>query len=128
MSQSEKLMELLKELKERHPEAKACMMARRGLEGLIMFPESFKEEVSTLWDPISKNLDDMLTVVAEYSGIGLNRLYSEILGFGVFFLPLTGSDTALIVFVTGADPLKESANLLDDMAATRDKALLMCSE
>ncbi|MFH0862076.1 MAG: hypothetical protein V1875_03505 [Candidatus Altiarchaeota archaeon] len=123
MPNADSIMELLKDLKEAHPQIQACMVAKKGLEGLILFPADFKTEVSSVWEPLSRNIDDMLTVVQKYSCIGQTRLYSEILGFGTVYLPLPMTDTALIVFVKEEDPLKAATPCIADMETTR-KAIL----
>jgi len=115
------MMALLKELKERHTQIKACMVAKRGLEGLIMFPETFKEEVSGIWTPLSKDLNDMLLMVAKYSSVGLNRIYTELLGYGVALVVLSMSDTALIVFIKDDNPLQGLDAIIADMEQTRDR-------
>ena len=123
MHEAEGIMRLLEGLKKNHGSIRACMVAKRGLEGLIMFPQSFKEEVAGVWEPLSKNVDDMLLLVSRYSQVGLNRSYTEILGYGVFFLALPGSDTALIAFVKEDDPLKEAAQITAQMEKTRSLLL-----
>jgi hypothetical protein len=123
MPNAEAIMGFLKELKDKDSSIGACMVAKKGLEGLIMFPEDFKDEVSTVWEPLSNNLDDMLDIVGRYSMLGLGRLYSEVLGFGIFFLPLPMSDTALIVFVKGEDPIKDASRLMEEMEATKKRIL-----
>ena len=121
MGKAEDVMGLLKSLKEAHPEIKACMVAKKGLEGLILFPETFKNEASQVWEPLSKNVDDMLSIVDKYSYLGQKRLYSELLGFGAFFLPFPMTDTALIVFVKCADPLAAVSTCLEDMEKTHKR-------
>jgi hypothetical protein len=123
VSKVDDMMGLLKSLKERHGQIKACMVAKKGLEGLIMFPESFKEEVSSIWNPLSKNVNDNLLMVAKYSNVGLQRTYTELLGYGVVLVVLSMSDTALIVFMKDDNPLKEIALIVDDMEKTRDQLL-----
>ena len=120
MPTADTIMEYLRGLKNKHEKIQACMVAKKGLEGLIVFPETFKEDVAAIWEPLSKNLDDMLTVVARYSSFGLNSLYSEMLGYGIIFLILPMSDTALIVFVKGDKPaVEEMAEIYGDIDATR---------
>ena len=114
------IMSLLKDLKERHASVEACMVARRGLEGLIMFPESFKQDVGVFWEPLSRNLNDVLIMVGKYGSLGQKRLYSEIFGYGMLFLVVEMSDTALVVFIKGERPLAGIGGLLDDMEATKD--------
>lgn len=123
MSRADEITGYLRELKEGSEHIAACMVARKGLEGLIMFPPDFKQEVSNIWEPLSRNLNDMLSLVSKYSEVGLKRSYTEMLGFGALFSVLGASDTALIVFLKGGEPLKNAVQLSDDMEETRDKIM-----
>jgi hypothetical protein len=123
MSHADEIMALLKDLKSRSPPIKACMIARKGLEGLIIFPSTFKDEVAYVWEPLSRSMDDMLGMVGRYSYTGLTRGYLELLGFGVLFMAFPMSDTALIVFVKSEKPLEEAVEVLKEAEATRDKIL-----
>ncbi len=101
MSSSEEILDVLKKLKESDKTIQATMVAKVGLEGIIMFPEEFKEDASAVWDPLSKNLDEMLMMVKKYGEIGLEREYSEILGYGICLRTLKKSDTALVAITKG---------------------------
>ena len=114
-------MILLKELKEKDSRICACMVARHGLEGLMMFPESFKEDVADIWEPLSKNIDDMLSLVAKYGQIGLKKSYTELLGYGVYFGVVSMSDTALIVIVKGDNPLEYAKDIVGLQDETNKK-------
>ncbi len=115
MSTQDEIMRLLKELKEKNPEISACMVAKKGLEGLMMFPKSFKEDVADVWEPLSKNINDMLVLVEKYGNMGLKKSYTEILGYGCLFYILENSDTALIAVMKGENTLEDSANISADM-------------
>jgi len=123
MPNADEIMAFLEELKGKDPRIKACMVAKRGLEGLIMFPPNFKEEISTVWDPLSKNVDDVLSMVARYSSLGLKRMYSEILGYGIFFVALPASDTALAVFTKEENNMRDFETLMGYMDGTVDRIL-----
>jgi hypothetical protein len=123
MSKAEAITNLLKNFKERHPQIEACMVAKKGLEGVIIFPPTFKDDVSTVWEPLSNNINDMLALIPRYSVVGLKRAYTEILGYGVLFNVLAMSDTALIVFLKTEKPLEELPRLVEDMDETRDNII-----
>ena len=99
MGRSDELMGELKNLSESHESISAAMIAKRGLEGLMMFPDTFKEDVADVWDPLSKSVNGILEIVSKFGGYGLKRSYIQILGFEVYFKVIADSDTALMVFV-----------------------------
>jgi hypothetical protein len=114
---AEGILKLLKELYERGGGIEACMVARRGLEGVVMFPESFKKDVGPVWEPLARILDDMLYVIERDSVFTMSKAYVEALGFGMAFYVLGGSDNALIVFV------KDKKNSFDKLRAAEGEAI-----
>jgi len=123
-SKSDEITSVLKELKSAHNEINACMVAKRGLEGVIMFPESFKQEVVGLWEPLGKTIDDVLAIVSEKGSYQLDRAYFDMLGYGVSFHVLADSDTALIVIMQHAgknDPMAFVVDKLKEICSVRDK-------
>lgn len=123
MSRAELITAQLKRLYEKDDAIKACMVAKRGLEGLLMFPETFRQDVASIWEPLSRNVNDMLYLVNRYGNVGLNRMYTDILEYGAAFTVLSMSDTALIVFLKGQDTLEDTVRLTKDMQAARDEIL-----
>jgi hypothetical protein len=123
MSRADEITDTLRGLKDRHPEIEACMVAKRGLEGIIVFPETFKDDVAPIWGPLSASIDDMLGLVSRHSESGLEMTYMQMLGFGGLFLVLDTSDTALIALIRGADGMEKARNMLPDMELTRKKIL-----
>jgi len=125
MSKSEDLLKLLEELKRSDRRIKACMIAKKGLEGLIMFPPEFKDEVSVIWEPLSRDVDDMLALVAKYNGVGLTRGYTEILGYGVLLSAITGSDTSVVLFIKDAEPLNSAGELAPSVEESKRRILAL---
>ena len=87
----------------------------------MMFPSTFKQDVAIIWDPLSKNLNDTLCVIERYSSSGLQISYMQMLGYGIFFIVLQESDTALIVFYKGGKPLANAEEMTDHMLESRDR-------
>jgi hypothetical protein len=117
MANAEDIVAVLEDLKAKDGRIAACMVAKRGLEGVIVFPTNFKDDVAGVWEPLSRQVDDMLVIVSKYSPLGLSRGYSHMLGYGALFTALGQSDTALIVFLKGDDRcggLQEIAALADE--------------
>lgn len=98
-SKSDDILEVMRGLKSRHGEISACMVAKRGLEGVIMFPESFKAEMLELWEPVESTVDQVLNIISDKSSYKLDKAYVELLGYGVLFYVMPGSDTALVIFI-----------------------------
>ncbi len=96
---AEAILNLLRGLCESTHEIEACMVGRRGLEGVMMFPESFKEDVGPVWEPLSRVLNDVLSVIERDSIFKMKTAYVGVLDFGIAFYVLGGSDNALIVFL-----------------------------
>ncbi|PNX52557.1 MAG: hypothetical protein BV458_09005, partial [Thermoplasmata archaeon M9B2D] len=46
----------------------ACMVARRNMISVMPSGEGFKPEVNQIWDVIKRAMDDVFTVIREYSG------------------------------------------------------------
>lgn len=120
MGKAEDILGRLQSLKESHPSLKAAMVARKGLDGLVMFPPDFKAEVAELWGPLSDSVDNILGFVGRYSDVGISKAYVELLGYGMAFLPLPGSDTAVIVFIGGKGPLKTALDVMPEMESARE--------
>jgi len=77
----------------------ACMVARKGLEGITPLTESFKREVMEIWEILKKTMDELFDVIEHYSESGLDKVYFELGEFDVMFFILPGSDTALVAIV-----------------------------
>lgn len=96
---SDRILAVLQKLTSNHAEISACMVAKRGLEGVIMFPESFKQEMLELWEPVESTINQVLDIISEKSSYNFEKAYIEILGHGVAFYVMPNSDTALILFI-----------------------------
>jgi len=121
---AEKILESLKQLQTQNKPIEACMVAKKGLEGVIMFPESFKKDAGPVWEPLSKTLNDTLSLVEKYCSYNLDKICVQVLGYGIAFYVLGSSDTALIVFVKKVDDtLKTLTNLQPEIEKTRQKIL-----
>jgi len=123
---SDEILDVLKDLKSKYGEISACIVAKRGLEGVVMFPESFKQDVAGLWEPLEGAIDEILILISEKSMYNLDRVYLEMLGYGIFFVVLASSDTALIIFVEcrgERDVMGFLAKHYDDFCSVRDNIL-----
>ena len=126
MTKSEEILEILKEFKSSHSEVEACMVAKKGLEGVIMFPESFKKDVAELWEPLGSTIDEIICIISEKGQYCLDKAFFEMLGYSVSFNILCNSDTAFIVFARStkdSDAYAYLSKISQDTAKTRQKIL-----
>ncbi len=95
MENREKILNTLEDLL-RLEDVKACMVAKRGLEGIT--PEQNEIDDIDLWKLIRRTTDDFFTIINQFYDYGLTNISSEI---DEYLLNLTGLDknTALIVIV-----------------------------
>ena len=77
-------------------DVRACMVARRGLEGIVPITEDFKKEVSGIWEALNGTMNELFDVISHYTDYGLDKVYFELGKFDVLFFILPGSDTALV--------------------------------
>ncbi|MFC2163137.1 hypothetical protein ACFLRF_05600 [Candidatus Altiarchaeota archaeon] len=89
------LQEDLMQLEDIH----ACMVAQKGLEGIVPLTESFKQEIMGVWEILRRSMDEFFDVISHYSEMGLNKVYFELGDYDVMFFILPGSDTALVAIV-----------------------------
>ena len=80
-------------------DVRACMVARRGLEGIVPITEDFKKEVSGIWEALNGTMNELFDVISHYTDYGLDKVYFELGKFDVLFFILPGSDTALVAVV-----------------------------
>lgn len=77
-----------------------CMVARKGMEGITPpLTESFKQEITGIWEILKNTMDDFFEIIARYSEYGLDKAYFELGDYDVMFFILHGSDTALVAIV-----------------------------
>jgi hypothetical protein len=122
----DQIQEVLKSLYEKHEDIEACMVVRKGLEGVVLFPEEFIEKVSTVWEPMKETIDNLLEIISEYALYGIDKTYIEMLDYGIVFCIISMSDTSLVVFISrkeGVETIKELSAKLGDILDARDRIL-----
>jgi len=102
---NEDVMQLLQDLL-RMEDVLACMLARKGLEGII--PENIKVKDIDLWNLIRKTTDQVFDLVGEFYDYGLSRLYFELGDYTIIMAPIA-SDFSLVVII----PSLANMGLLD---------------
>lgn len=98
-SKEDRILRVLTEDLQRLEDIHACMVARKGLEGIIPLTEDFKKEIFEVWGILKKTMDKFFEVIAQYSELGLDKVYFELGNFDVLFFILPGTDNALVAIV-----------------------------
>ncbi len=77
----------------------ACVVARRNMISVMPSSESFKPEVNQIWDVIKRAMDDVFTVIGEYSGAGLSEIEFRLQDYEVLFYVFPDTENALVAIV-----------------------------
>jgi len=98
----------------------ACMVARKGLEGIVLFEESKDPELKDVWVSLERTMDEFFSIIKEYSIYGLNKIYFELGKYDVIFFILPETDTALVALI----PALANRGLLEvELENTRGKII-----
>lgn len=77
----------------------ACMVARRNMISVMPSGDGFKPEVNQIWDIIGRAMDDVFTVIAQYSGAGLGEMEFRLQDYEVLFYVFPDTENALVAIV-----------------------------
>jgi len=77
----------------------ACIVARRNMISVMPTDEQFKPEVNQIWDVIKRAMDDVFTVIGEYSGAGLTEIEFRLQNYEVLFYVFPEMENALVAIV-----------------------------
>jgi predicted regulator of Ras-like GTPase activity (Roadblock/LC7/MglB family) len=77
----------------------ACIVARRNMISVMPSSEGFKPEVNQIWDVIKRAMDDVFTVIGEYSGAGLSEMEFRLQDYEVLFYVFPDTENALVAIV-----------------------------
>ncbi len=97
-----------------------CMVAREGLEGIVLIEDTKDQELKKVWTSLEKTMDQFFSIIKEYSLYGLDKIYFELGKYDVIFFILPETDTALVALV----PALSNRGLLEvELENTREKIL-----
>jgi hypothetical protein len=122
----EQIKEILRDLYEKHEDIEACMVVKKGLDGVVMFPDEFIEKISAVWEPLRGTIDNLLEIISEYAIYGIDKTYVEMLGYGIVFCVISMSDTSLVVFIgkkEGVETINSVSSKLSDILNARNHVL-----
>jgi hypothetical protein len=77
----------------------ACMVARRNMISVMPSGEGFKPDVNKIWDVIKQAMDDVFTVIGQYSGAGLSEMEFRLQEYEVLFYVFPDTENALVAIV-----------------------------
>jgi|GEM_PF-2810908 len=122
----DQIQKILRDLYEKHEDIEACMVVKKGLEGVVVFPENFIEKVSTIWEPMRETIDNLLEIISEYALYGIDKTYIEMLDYGIVFCIISMSDTSLVTFISrkeGIETINRIPDKLEDILDARSRIL-----
>lgn len=77
----------------------ACMVARRNMISVMPLSEKFKAEIDQIWDVIKRAMDDVFTVIGQYSSAGLAEMEFRLQDYEVLFYVFPDTENALVTIV-----------------------------
>ena len=77
----------------------ACMVARRNMISVMPSGDGFKPEVNRIWDVIKRAMDEVFTVIGQYSSAGLSEMEFRLQDYEVLFYVFPDTENALVTIV-----------------------------
>ena len=79
----------------------ACMVARQNMISVMPSDgtNSFKPEVNQIWDILHRAMDDVFTVIREYSQAGLLEMEFRMQDYEALFYVFKDTDNALVAII-----------------------------
>lgn len=103
-----------------YDEILACMVARQNMISVMPEQERFDQKVMEIWDIIKRAMDDVFTVIREYSQAGLGEIEFRLQEYEVLFYVFPDTENALVAIV----PALSNKGLIEiEMENSRRKIL-----
>lgn len=79
----------------------ACMVARQNMISVMPSDgtDSFKPEINEIWDIIHKAMEDVFTVIREYSQAGLDEMEFRLQDYEALFYIFPDTENALVAII-----------------------------
>ena len=79
----------------------ACMVARQNMISVMPSDDngSFKPEINNVWDIIHRAMDDVFSVIREYSQAGLSEMEFQMQDFEALLFVFPDTENALVAIV-----------------------------
>ena len=102
----------------------ACMVARRNMISVMPSGDGFKPEVNQIWDIIKRAMDDVFSVVGQYSAAGLGEMEFRLQEYEVLFYVFPDTENALVAIV----PALANKGLIEVELENARREILACME
>lgn len=77
----------------------ACMVAKRNMISVMPSSNGFKPEVNQIWDIIKRAMDEVFSVIRDYSQAGLGEIEFRLQDFEVLFYIFPDTENALVAII-----------------------------
>jgi hypothetical protein len=79
----------------------ACMVARQNMISVMPSDgtNSFKPEINQIWDIIHRAMEDVFTVIREYSQAGLTEMEFRLQDYDALFYVFPDTENALVAII-----------------------------
>ena len=92
----EKVLEVLDDLL-REEDILACMVAMKGMDGIIPDMEKFKIRNTGIWEMLQRTMDEFFDIIEAYQEYGLDKVYFELGDYEVIFFVMQNVSLVAIV-------------------------------
>jgi hypothetical protein len=82
-----------------YDEILACMVARQNMISVMPDQEKFDPKVMEIWDIIKRAMDDVFTVIREYSQAGLAEMEFRLQNYEALFFVFPDTENALVAII-----------------------------
>jgi hypothetical protein len=96
--QDDPILDVLNDLLN-YEEILACMVARQNMISVMPNQERFDPSVMQIWDIIKRAMDDVFTVIREYSQAGLGEIEFRLQDYEVLFYVFPDTENALVTII-----------------------------
>ena len=96
--QDDPILDVLNDLLN-YDEILACMVARQNMISVMPQQERFDQSIMQVWDIIKQAMDDVFTVIREYSQAGLGEIEFRLQEYEVLFYVFPDTENALVAIV-----------------------------
>jgi hypothetical protein len=104
----------------------ACMVARQNMISVMPSDQndSFKPDVLGVWDIIHRAMDDVFSVIREYSQVGLTEMEFQLQDYEALFFVFPDTENALVAIV----PALANKGLIEVEMENARREILMIME
>jgi len=95
----EQILRVLEEDLLRLDDVLACMVARKGMEGIVPDFSKFGIKDMGVWQILQKSMDEFFEIIEAYSPYGLKTVYFELGDYDVMFFILPETNVALVAIL-----------------------------